>query len=216
MKLLTFYNSKKICSVAIKYNNKIDYIYKFSEKNNHSTILLMINKILLKNFISLKDINYIAFSKGPGSFTGIRIAIIIAQGLSIGLNIPLIGISTLKILAEKGKQITKKNKFLIITKANKKNIYFGKYIYKKNNIFLINKEKFISIQLALFKIQKLKNWIMIKNFNSITFNSIKNIKILNIKNINALDIIPIALRYIKFKKYKKKKIIPNYLQNKII
>ncbi|WP_343187603.1 tRNA (adenosine(37)-N6)-threonylcarbamoyltransferase complex dimerization subunit type 1 TsaB [Buchnera aphidicola (Periphyllus koelreuteriae)] len=216
MKLLTFYNSKKICSVAIKYNNKIDYIYEFSEKNNHSIILLMINKILLKNFISLKDINYIAFSKGPGSFTGIRIAIIIARGLSIGLNIPLIGISTLKIFAEKGKHITKKNKFLIITKANKTNIYFGKYIYKKNNIFLINKEKFISIQLALCKIKKLKNWIIIKNFNSIKFNSIKNIKILNIKNINALDIIPIALRYIKFKRYKKKIIVPNYLQNKII
>ncbi|CAL4321519.1 tRNA threonylcarbamoyladenosine biosynthesis protein TsaB [Buchnera aphidicola (Periphyllus testudinaceus)] len=219
MKLLTFDNSQNMFSVAIKHKKKINYILKYSYKRNNSIILLMIDKILFRQSILLKNINYIAFSNGPGSFTGIRMSIMLAQGLSFGLKIKLIGISNLKILAYKARQIIYKKNFLIIIQANKKNVYWGKYIYYKNNLILKNSEKFISKKIAYKKLKILKKkWIIVKDFSSDLFKKIKKKNIiLDIKNINALDIIPLALEYIQRKKTIKKNIIyPNYLNNIII
>ncbi|WP_339043356.1 tRNA (adenosine(37)-N6)-threonylcarbamoyltransferase complex dimerization subunit type 1 TsaB [Buchnera aphidicola] len=218
MKILTFYNFNNICSVSLKNNEKISYEINCVNKNSNFSVLFTINKILFKNSLKLKDVDVISFSNGPGSFTGIRTSIILAKGLSIGSNVPLMSISMLEIYAYKAKKITCYKNFLVILKANKKNLYFGKYILSKNNLLFKKKEIFLSNKNAYKKIKMLKkNWIIIKNFNSILFNKIKKKKILNINNINALDIIFLTLKKIKFKKKINNNIIfPNYLNNTMI
>ncbi|MCW5197722.1 tRNA (adenosine(37)-N6)-threonylcarbamoyltransferase complex dimerization subunit type 1 TsaB [Buchnera aphidicola] len=216
MKLLTLDSSSNYCSVALKNKSNISCINKLT--SNHTDIIFMIKKILSKNYLLLSDIDYIACSNGPGSFTGIRIAINISQGFNIGLNIPIIGISTLKILSEHARNQTNKKNFIAIIQANKKNVYWGKYIFYKKKWYLKNKELYIPNTIALNKIFKLnKIWKIIGILNNfLLYKKSIYMKSLNLYKPSALDIIPLAIQYInEKKKYSFKKIFPNYL-NKII
>ena len=86
-------------SVAVYNNGKITEINK-EVKSHSSHLLRAIDKVLKKSGAKLEDLDCLAASLGPGSFTGIRIGLSTMQGLSLALNIPLIGIPTLDAVAE--------------------------------------------------------------------------------------------------------------------
>lgn len=112
-KILSIDTSIDCCSVAIYIKKNIHSISSTSKKKHTTNILPMIQKILLNTGIKLSELNYIAFSKGPGNFTGIRIAASIAYSLSLSLKIPIISVSTLAIMAEKAwRKYKKKNNYL--------------------------------------------------------------------------------------------------------
>ena len=99
--ILNIETSTKNCSVSIADSGKI---IAFKELNNgnysHAEVLHpFIESILKEGNISKSEINAIAVSKGPGSYTGLRIGVSAAKGLSFALNIPLISIDTLTSLS---------------------------------------------------------------------------------------------------------------------
>lgn len=99
--ILNIETSTKNCSVSIADSGKI---IAFKELNNgnysHAEVLHpFIENILKEGNISKPEINAIAVSKGPGSYTGLRIGVSAAKGLSFALNIPLISIDTLTSLS---------------------------------------------------------------------------------------------------------------------
>ena len=91
------------CSVSISNKGNLILENEINDKNyTHSTKLhSLISNLIEKSKISLSKISAIAISKGPGSYTGLRIGTAAAKGLCYALDIPLIAISTLKILANK-------------------------------------------------------------------------------------------------------------------
>ena len=91
----------------------------------HSEIVLPeINKFLSKHQLTIKHLDAIAFGRGPGSFTGIRIACGIAYGLGYGASIPVIGVNNLLALADS----SGKNKVISVIDARMGEIYFSAYI----------------------------------------------------------------------------------------
>lgn len=89
------------CSVALVKDGKVitleeDYDVTYSHAER---LHVFIDKILKNNNLSPKDLSAIAVSKGPGSYTGLRIGVSAAKGLCYALDIPLISISTLQSLA---------------------------------------------------------------------------------------------------------------------
>jgi tRNA threonylcarbamoyladenosine biosynthesis protein TsaB len=99
--ILNIETTSTVCSVALSSN---DILIDYEEINNgfsHAENLhLFIQNLLEKNSIDTKNINAIAISSGPGSYTGLRIGYSAAKGLAFALNIPLIDISTLEVMAE--------------------------------------------------------------------------------------------------------------------
>jgi len=99
--LLAIETTTKNCSVALFENsNLIQLKERNSDEYSHAEQLtLFIEEVVKKSKITLKEIDGIALSKGPGSYTGLRIGTSTAKGLCYSLDIPLISISTLKAMA---------------------------------------------------------------------------------------------------------------------
>jgi len=98
--ILGIETSTKVCSVAISEGNTLLAIKEEGGAYSHSEKLtVFIEAVLRKANKSLKDLDAIAVSKGPGSYTGLRIGVSAAKGLCYALDIPLIAISTLQAMA---------------------------------------------------------------------------------------------------------------------
>jgi tRNA threonylcarbamoyladenosine biosynthesis protein TsaB len=88
------------CSVALIKNGALIDIRHSEEKNAHSTILnLLINELLASSGFQFSDLNAVAVSKGPGSYTGLRIGVSTAKGLCYALDIPVMAPDTLVCMA---------------------------------------------------------------------------------------------------------------------
>lgn len=101
LKILAIESSAKASSVALLIDDKLVANYFGNAGLTHSVTLLPMCENLLKNTgYKIDDIDIIGFSGGPGSFTGLRIGAAVAKGLSFKRNIPCIGVSSLKAIAQ--------------------------------------------------------------------------------------------------------------------
>ena len=97
--ILNIETSTEVCSVSLAQNGQLLNKKEILEGFNHSRILtIFIEELIKENNIQLKMIDAVAVSKGPGSYTGLRIGVSVAKGLCYGLNIPLISVNSLEIL----------------------------------------------------------------------------------------------------------------------
>ena len=100
MLILALESSANPASVAVCSDEKLIGQYFQNSELTHSRTLLPMAEALLKNLdITISDIGLVAVSSGPGSFTGVRIGVSVAKGLSWGLEIPVCGVSTLEAMA---------------------------------------------------------------------------------------------------------------------
>ena len=98
--ILNIETATKICSVALAKDGEVIASKETSEGNSHSTQLApFIKEIIDQSDFSFADLQAIAVSMGPGSYTGLRIGVSTAKGLCFGLDIPLIAVSTLAAMA---------------------------------------------------------------------------------------------------------------------
>ncbi|NQV76592.1 MAG: tRNA (adenosine(37)-N6)-threonylcarbamoyltransferase complex dimerization subunit type 1 TsaB [Bacteroidetes bacterium] len=88
------------CSVALAQNGSIIALKEVNERNIHAShITLFIEEVMLAAKKKYSDLQAISISKGPGSYTGLRIGVSTAKGLCYALDIPLIGIDTIEAMA---------------------------------------------------------------------------------------------------------------------
>ena len=99
MKLLAIETVTEVCSVAVCDGEKISQEISTHRKGHSQFVLGMIEKLLKEANLSLNDLDGIVVDSGPGSFTGIRIGLGIAQGLAYGAGIPVIPVTSLETLA---------------------------------------------------------------------------------------------------------------------
>lgn len=100
MNLLAFDTSTEFLSLAVMRGDVV-YTFDTLAGQTHSQIILpQIQTLLSEAQLQFKDLQGIAFGAGPGSFTGVRIAAGVAQGLGFGANLPVVGVCTLMALAE--------------------------------------------------------------------------------------------------------------------
>ena len=100
-KILAIETSGSSCSVALDCEGQISQLLEAAPREHARKVLPLVDTILEHTGLELTDLDAIAFSSGPGSFTGLRIGFGIVQGLAFGSNIPVIGISTLQCMAFK-------------------------------------------------------------------------------------------------------------------
>jgi tRNA threonylcarbamoyladenosine biosynthesis protein TsaB len=98
--ILNIDTSSKNCSVALQNDDALVASYDIHiEKSASSLINLYCDRIVKDAGITLNDLNAIAVGIGPGSYTGLRIAVSTAKGFALGLDIPLVAVDTLEAMA---------------------------------------------------------------------------------------------------------------------
>ena len=98
--ILNIETATQICSVCLAKDGKVIAIRESNEKNSHASQLsVFIHELLQETGIERTSIKAVAVSKGPGSYTGLRIGVSTAKGLAYGLGVPLISVSTLQAMA---------------------------------------------------------------------------------------------------------------------
>ncbi|MFV0345765.1 MAG: tRNA (adenosine(37)-N6)-threonylcarbamoyltransferase complex dimerization subunit type 1 TsaB [Bacteroidales bacterium] len=98
--ILIIETSSPVCSIAIATDGNIRYIREDNEQNHASLSALFVDEVLHKAGLTVKDLDAIALSEGPGSYTGLRIGASLAKGLAYGGNVPIICLNTLEAMAE--------------------------------------------------------------------------------------------------------------------
>lgn len=97
--ILNIETSTEVCSVTLAQNGLTLFKKESVEGLNHSRVLtVFIEELFKENNIQPKMLDAVAVSKGPGSYTGLRIGVSVAKGLCYGLNIPLISVNSLEVL----------------------------------------------------------------------------------------------------------------------
>ncbi len=98
--ILSIETSTRVCSVAISTDDEVVSVKETHVSNSHAEkITLLCQQALLEAGLSFSDLDAIAVSQGPGSYTGLRIGVSTAKGFCYALDIPLIAVSTLKAMA---------------------------------------------------------------------------------------------------------------------
>ena len=134
MKILAFDTSNKPLSVAVVDDGKVLAHIESTEKKTHSVSLLPdIKKGLEQSNLTVDDIDLIAVAKGPGSYTGVRIAVTVAKVLADTLNKKLVGVSSLKLLATNG---DKKHLLVPLMDARNDNAFAGVYVNNRDGRLL--------------------------------------------------------------------------------
>ncbi|MFS1523377.1 tRNA (adenosine(37)-N6)-threonylcarbamoyltransferase complex dimerization subunit type 1 TsaB [Microbulbifer sp. 2304DJ12-6] len=99
MKILALDTTSGACSVACYSNGQIAARFVQAERGHTQRLLPMVDEVLVDAGIALSDLDAVAVSRGPGSFTGLRIAISCAQGLAFSADLPVVPVSSLSALA---------------------------------------------------------------------------------------------------------------------
>jgi len=91
-------------------------------------ILKLCNEVFIESKTQLKEVDLISYSKGPGSFTGVRMCIGVVQGLSLSMQIPTMGFTTLELIGFKASQLTKSKKIAVALDARMGEVYWATYV----------------------------------------------------------------------------------------
>jgi len=127
MRILALDASTDVCAVAL---GAAGHWRERAEKagQRHSEMLLpMVRALLDDASLDLRDLDGIAFGAGPGSFTGLRIACGVAQGLALGAGLPLIGIATLEAMAQASYDRHGSERVIAALDARMQEVYIAAY-----------------------------------------------------------------------------------------
>jgi tRNA threonylcarbamoyladenosine biosynthesis protein TsaB len=125
LKLLALDTSTAVCSVALLNQGKITYRYAVGAQHHARLALPMVQQLLSESNLSLNDLNALVLGRGPGSFTGLRLATAMIQGLAFGSGLPVIAVSSLQALAQGALRQGLGDKIFACLDARRQEIYWG-------------------------------------------------------------------------------------------
>lgn len=127
LKILSLESSTEACSAALLHQGTIQERYQLAPRQHTQLILPMLESLLAEATLKPRDLDAIAFSRGPGSFTGSRISASIVQAIALAVDIPVVPISSLQCLAQAAYREYQAQHILAAIDARMNEIYWASY-----------------------------------------------------------------------------------------
>lgn len=139
MKYLAIDASTEACSVALLINNaanerQIITRYELCPQSHSLRLLPMVDEALKEAGCKVQDLDGLIYGQGPGSFTGVRIGIGVAQGLAFSAELPVVGVSTLQTMAQMAFEQQQQTQVLAAIDARMSEVYTGYYVVDEQGI----------------------------------------------------------------------------------
>ncbi len=123
--LLALDTSTEACSVALWHKGEKTHLDELAQRTHTKRILPMVDELLANSGINLKQLDALAFGRGPGSFTGVRVGAGIAQGLALGADLPVIAVSNLTAMAQAAFELHQVENVVAAIDARMNEVYFS-------------------------------------------------------------------------------------------
>jgi len=127
MRILAFDTSSEACTVALFDGARWAERSEHAGASHSQRLLPMVRALLAESGIALRALDGLAFGAGPGSFTGLRIACGVAQGLALGTGLPLVGVGSLEAIAESAHATHGWTRVACAVDARMHEVYFAAY-----------------------------------------------------------------------------------------
>lgn len=134
MKILAIETATDACSAALLIDESVEQKLCIAPREHAKIILPMADQLLASAELKVSQLDVIAFGRGPGSFTGLRIAAGIAQGIAFSADLPVAAVSTLAALALGCSREHQVTHVLTALDARKQEVYWGGYQLTGNGI----------------------------------------------------------------------------------
>jgi tRNA threonylcarbamoyladenosine biosynthesis protein TsaB len=131
-RLLAIETATPACSAALYVDGDIQERHALAPRQHATLILPMIESLLVEADLQPAQLDAIAFGRGPGSFTGVRIAASVVQGIACGADLPVVAVSTLAALAAGALRETGEPGVLAALDARMEEVYWGVYRADEN------------------------------------------------------------------------------------
>lgn len=142
MKLLAIETATESCSTALLVDDEVIALSEVAPRRHNEIILPMCEQILAQGQISLSQLDAIAFGRGPGAFTGVRLAASVTQGIALGQDLPVVPVSSLASLAQAAAEVDQVTQVLSCIDARMHEIYYGLYSLNDHKVMeLVGDEK---------------------------------------------------------------------------
>jgi tRNA threonylcarbamoyladenosine biosynthesis protein TsaB len=128
MKLLGIETSSSIGSVALAIDGRIAARAMATPREQTEQLLTLVDALIAEAGIALRDLDAIAFGRGPGSFTGLRVAAAVVQGLAVVSGVPLVAVSSLRCLAQRAARECGCERSVVCVDAHMGEVYFGEFV----------------------------------------------------------------------------------------
>lgn len=124
MRLLAIETSTEACSVALHVDGEVRELHELAPRRHTQLVLPWSEQLLAEAGLRKSQLDAIAVGRGPGAFTGVRLAIAIVQGLALALDRPVLPVSTLATLAMQGQGVHR----LAAIDARMGEVYLGEFV----------------------------------------------------------------------------------------
>jgi len=141
MNLLALETSSPVGSIALLCGG--DVLERFIETPREQTDLVLpfVDDVLAAAGLALRDLDAIAFGRGPGSFTGLRIAAAVTQGLAFASGVPVVAVSSLEALAQRAWRELGVDDALVCVDARMREVYAARYVVQRGRATLCGEER---------------------------------------------------------------------------
>ena len=137
MKLLAIDTSTDACSAALWLDGEVCQRYQIAPREHGQLILRMIASLLAEAGLTLAQMDALSFGRGPGGFTGVRIANGVIQGLAFGADLPVVAVSSLAALAQGAYVEVRAPQVLAVIDARIGEVYWGAYRAAENGLVML-------------------------------------------------------------------------------